>query len=229
MKPRYAIYYAPKPDDPLSGVAAHWLGRDAFSGAKLERPELQALIGLDLEALTADPRHYGFHATLKAPFELHSDQTEDALTEALDTFCATCQSFEAEIAPRALSAFIAFGLIGPSQDMQALHENCLRNFEPFRAPLSAEDIARRRKAPLSTLQDERLLAFGYPYIFEDFRFHMTLTGAVKDEELRARVVAALKDHFSCFVGPHTFWGLSLFKQDTRSQPLTIISQSAFGH
>jgi Protein of unknown function (DUF1045) len=228
MSARYAIYYAPQPDDPLSMEASRWLGRDAFSGDILIRPHLIELADLDLDILTADPRHYGFHATLKAPFELAVDQTEDALIAALVDFCGRYKAFDANMAPHALSHFIAFRLTSETVDMQALHEVCVRAFEPFRAPLTEADIARRRRANLSAIQDERLLSFGYPYIFEDFRFHMTLTGAVKDEPLRGRIVAALQDHFRCFAGPHNFWGLSLFKQDNRAEPFKIIKQSAFG-
>jgi Protein of unknown function (DUF1045) len=228
MTSRYAIYYAPKPDDPLMVQAGHWLGRDAFSGDVLARPSVADLEDLDLEALTASPRHYGFHATLKAPFELAADQNEASLIARLADFCAQYKSFEADIGPQELSYFIAFRLGGDPAAMLALHEACVRAFEPFRAPLADADIARRRKAPLSAIQDERLLEFGYPYIFEDFRFHMTLTGAVRDEQLRGRIVAALQGHFGRFVGPHNFGGLSLFKQDSRDEPFKIIRQSAFG-
>jgi hypothetical protein len=229
MSARYAIYYAPREGDPLMVQAGHWLGRDVFSGDDLARPSVADLEDLDLEALTASPRHYGFHATLKAPFELAADQSEDGLIAGLADFCAQYKSLEADIGPQELSHFIAFRLTGDTGAMLALHEACLRAFEPFCAPLSDADIARRRKAPLSAIQDERLLEFGYPYIFEDFRFHMTLTGEVRDPALRARIVAALQRHFSALIGPHTFWGLSLFKQDSRDEPFKIIWQSAFGH
>jgi Protein of unknown function (DUF1045) len=227
MSARYAIYYAPKADDPLALATASWLGRDASTGAQMSQPPFPALHDVDLQELTKSPRHYGFHATLKAPFALHQDQSEAALIEAVDAFSATFPAFDAEIAPMALSAFIAFRLTGEPDAMQALHEACVRAFEPFRAPLAAEDIARRRKAKLSALQDQRLLAFGYPYIFEDFRFHMTLTGAVPDEALRTRILSALQDHFAQLSGLHHFFGLSLFKQDNRDADFQILHQSAF--
>jgi Protein of unknown function (DUF1045) len=227
MTARYAIYYAPEPGDPLALAAASWLGRDALSGAHITRPQLLALREIDVEDLTRSPRHYGFHATLKAPFALHEDQSEAGLIEALDAFCATYSAFEADIAPMALSVFIAFRLTSDFKAMQALHEACVREFEPFRAPLAPTDIARRRKASLSALQDERLLAFGYPYIFEDFRFHMTLTGAVHDEALRTRVLEVLSAHFAPVIGVHQFFGLSLFKQASREADFYVLHQSAF--
>jgi putative phosphonate metabolism protein len=225
MTARYAIYYAPGPDEALHAMASAWLGRDAISGADLARPDVAALADLDLEALTADPRHYGFHATLKAPFSL-ADGTEEAdLIDGFLDFAATSPAFSADIAVQGLSAFIAFRLTAPSPDMQALHEASVRAFEPFRAPLGEADLARRRKANLSPVQDERLVAYGYPYIFEDFRFHMTLTGAVRDETLRGRIVAALADHFAPVSGLHRFDRLSLFRQETRDADFRVLAQA----
>lgn len=228
MSARYAIYYAPAPGSALHEAASAWLGRDAATGAVLARAPEPDLADLDLDALTADPRHYGFHATLKAPFGLAEDQAEADLIEALAVFAAGRPAFVADIAPQGLSAFIAFRLVAPSPAMQALHEDCVRAFELYRAPLSDADIARRRKAALTPDQDARLLAYGYPYVFEDFRFHMTLTGAVRDEALRARIVAALQRRFAPVSGPHHFDRLSLFRQETRDAPFTILAQAPFG-
>ena len=228
MTARYAIYYAPAPGTALHDAASAWLGRDAASGAALERPPEPALADLDLDALTADPRIYGVHATLKEPFELSVDQSETDLIEALAVFAAGRPAFTADIAPQGLSAFIAFRLIAPCPAMQALHEDCVRAFEPFRAPLSDADIARRRRAPLTAEQDARLIAFGYPYVFEDFRFHMTLTGAVRDEALRIRIITALQARFAPVSGPHVFDRLSLFRQETREATFTILAQASFG-
>jgi putative phosphonate metabolism protein len=228
MPARYAIYYAPAPGSALHDAASAWLGRDAATGAALERPPEPGLADLDLDALTADPRHYGFHATLKAPFELADGQAEADLMEALAVFAAGRPAFTADIAPQGLSAFIAFRLTAPSPSMQALHEDCVRAFELYRAPLSDADVARRRKAPLTAEQDARLIDFGYPYIFEDFRFHMTLTGAVRDEALRMRITSALQARFAPVSGPHVFDRLSLFRQETREAPFTILAQASFG-
>jgi hypothetical protein len=111
--------------------------------------------------------------------------------------------------------------------MQALHSACVRAFDPFRAPLSAADLERRRKAPLSPEQDARLVEWGYPYVFEDFRFHMTLTGAIRDEGLRNRVLTALKSHFALESGPHRFDGVAIFKQPDRHAPFEILQRFAF--
>ena len=74
MTARYAIYYAPAAEDELYRAASAWLGRDVYTDTPLVRPAIAGMESLDLDALTSDPRHYGWHATLKAPFELAAGQ-----------------------------------------------------------------------------------------------------------------------------------------------------------
>jgi putative phosphonate metabolism protein len=227
MTARYAIYYAPPADTPIWRKAAAWLGRDAYSGAAPARPVLAGLEGIDLDDLTADPRGYGFHATLKAPFELAPSASEADLLSAAEQFVVRQSPFVARVAPAALGRFLAFRLQDGEARMQALHEVCVRAFEPFRARLSDADLARRRRAPLTPEQDARLEAWGYPYVFEDFRFHMTLTGQIRDEALRERVLAALIEHFAAETGAHRFDGVAVFRQTDRAQPFDILQRFAF--
>jgi len=227
MTARYAIYYAPPDGSALWRKASAWLGRDVVTGQPLERPALPALADLDLDRLTADPRHYGFHATLKAPFELAAGRPEAELLQAAFGVAYRLAAFEAVIAPAALGRFLAFRLQSGEAAMQALHEACLRAFEPFRAPLSAADLERRRKAPLSAGQDAQLVTWGYPYVFDDFRFHMTLTGSIADDALRARVLAALQEHFAAETGPHCFDGVAVFRQTDRHAPFGMLQRFPF--
>lgn len=227
MSPRYAIYYAPSAGTALWDKASAWLGRDAYDGKTLARPQLPGLGGLDLDALTADPRGYGFHATLKAPFELHPDRTEAELLAFAAHFGVVHEAFEAEIAPAALGRFLAFRLTAATPAMDALHADCVRELDLFRAPLSDFDLARRRKAPLTPEQDARLVEWGYPYIFEEFRFHMTLTGSIRDDAERERVLAALQAHFAAETGVHRFDGVAIFKQEDRAAPFNILERFAF--
>jgi hypothetical protein len=227
MSPRYAVYYTPSAEDALTRRAAAWLGRDAFTGAPLARSAPAGLDGLDLDALTEDPRFYGFHATLKAPFELAPEAGEGTLLEFAKGFAARQAPFEAAIAPASLGRFLAFRLAAPSPQMQALHGACVRAFDPFRAPLGAADLARRRKAPLTAEQDARLLAWGYPYVFDDFRFHMTLTGSIADPAVAERLLPALQAHFADLSGPHRFGGVAVFRQDTRAEPFRVLARFDF--
>lgn len=227
MTARYAIYYAPAADSALWRKASAWLGRDAVAGARLAHPAVPGLEGLDVAELTAGPRHYGFHATLKAPFELASGRSEGELLAAAADFAGGLSPFEAQIAPAALGRFLAFRLQDGEAEMAALHAACVRAFEAFRAPPDAADLVRRRKAPLTPGQDRNLAAWGYPYVFEDFRFHMTLTGAIRDDLVRERVLSALRIHFADETGPHRFEAVAVFRQPDRDAPFDIVERFAF--
>jgi putative phosphonate metabolism protein len=227
MTARYAIYYAPRRDSLLHDLASAWLGRDAYTGEAVARPSVPGLEGLDLDALTADPRGYGFHATLKAPFELAADTQERDLVDFAERFAAARPAFSAAIAPASLGRFLAFRLTAPTPAMDALHAACVRDFDRFRAPIGEFDLARRRKADLSPEQDARLVAWGYPYIFEEFRFHMTLTGAVRDREIASRLLDALGAHFAEVAGEHRFDGVAVFRQPDRSAPFHILARFDF--
>jgi hypothetical protein len=227
MTARYAIYYAPPAECLLWAKASAWLGRDAYSGRAVARPPLPGLEDLDLDALTSDPRSYGFHATLKAPFELAQDRTEAGLLDFSRAFADAQPPFQAAIAPTRLGRFHAFRTIGVPAAMRALHDACVEAFDPFRAPMSAFDLDRRRKAGLTPDQDRRLVEWGYPYIFEDFRFHMTLTNALREEAVSARIATALAAYFANETGPHLFDGVAVFKQDHRNAPFRILERFAF--
>lgn len=227
MTARYALYYVPADDDALYRAASAWLGRCAFTGASVARPTLSGLDGVDVDALTADPRRYGFHATLKAPFELADGVGEDDLAQAAADYAAGLHGFVVDLSVAALGPFLALRLAQPSTPMQRLHEECVRHFERFRAPLSEFDLRRRLRPGMSERQEQQLRTFGYPGIFDDFRFHMTLTGPVGDAALHERVLAALTGYFAKLVGPHAVAGLALAKQDNRDADFVVLSWSPF--
>jgi hypothetical protein len=60
----------------------------------------------------------------------------------------------------------------------------LRAFDSFRAPLSAGDRERRMSAGLTPVQLELLDRWGYPYVLDQFQFHMTLAGPAPEEQRR---------------------------------------------
>jgi hypothetical protein len=66
--------------------------------------------------------------------------------------------------------------------LQALADDCVEHLDPFRAPTSEAELARRRRARLSSQQDAMLVRWGYPYVFDAWFFHMTLTRRLNAEE-----------------------------------------------
>lgn len=219
---RYALYAAPSAEHPLHRLAVSWLGRDAIDGRDLPLPEVEGLPAGAIETYLADPARYGFHATLKAPFSLREGTDEAGLLAAVDAFAADSAPIVIpELVARRLGRFFA---LVPNEPVDALDEwagRIVAGFEPFRAPLSEADIARRRTAGLTLEEERNLVDWGYPYVFGAFRFHMSLTGRVPREDAEA-VEAAIRRHFSDVEGqPFTIDRLAVFVEPERGAPFTI--------
>jgi 2'-5' RNA ligase len=191
------------------------------------QPDVADIAASDFAQLTADPRHYGFHATLKAPFALADGVNEAGLIAALADFAAQRRPFDTVLSPQALGRFLAFRPLVPCPHIQSLHEDAVRAFEPFRAPLAQRDLERRRASGLTPEQDALMVLWGYPYVFEYFRFHMTLTNAIADDALRQSLLEAATGHFAADIGLHRFASLSLFRQSDRDRPFDLIARAAF--
>ncbi len=91
---RYAICFTPAASEPLSHVAANWLGRNVFSGEMVEPTAIRGLSIHEIAFHTAMPRRYGFHGVLKAPFRLAADVSEAQLLRDLMRFCGTLSPFQ---------------------------------------------------------------------------------------------------------------------------------------
>jgi putative phosphonate metabolism protein len=218
---RYAIYVAPRAETRLWSFGKLVLGYDAETGQDVAQPTLDGLSADDVFDRTADPRKYGFHATLKPPFHLIDGETLPNLLEAAEAFAASTAPFTVpplEIA--ALGAFLALVPKPASPELHALADSCVRTFEPFRAPISPEDRARRLKSPLSDRQVGYLDLWGYPYVFDEFRFHMTLTGRLHHDE-RDLFRAALTDLYSAYAEPLEVRDIAIYEQATRADRFTV--------
>ncbi len=179
---RYAIYALPAPA-PLAQALAAWLGWDIATGQPVAQPVIK---GHNLPALTAVPRRYGAHGTLKPPFALASDRTVQELDTALSTFCARTEAVTLnglQVAP--LRGFLALVPIGDTQALNRMAAAVLSAMDGFRGPQSPAQLARRRAAGLNAREEALLLRWGYPYVMETFRFHITLTGPVDTAEGKA--------------------------------------------
>ncbi len=216
---RYALYFSPPQDDSLTRAAAEWLGRDAFSDETYPAPEEPGLPGPEQFELTADPRRYGFHATIKAPFALAASVTEKDLMAVVEDFAARTPAFEIpELVLGQLGRFFALVPGALHQPLQDFASSVVKSFEPFRAALSEADIARRKPEKLTESQRANLMRWGYPYVMDDFGFHMTLTGQVP-EERSALMKSILEQRFAAFTGrPLPISGIAVFTEETRGAP-----------
>jgi putative phosphonate metabolism protein len=188
---RYAVYYAPAPESALHRLGSGLLGRDAWSGDALPTPLFAGIAPERAAAITAEPRRYGFHATLKPPFALAPGCTQTALLRALETFAAGVAAFDAPALRLAeIGRFLALVPSAECRELTALAERAVRAFEPFRAPLSGAEHARREATSLDPRERELLAEWGYPYVLDRWRFHLTLTGRLEAFE-RDAVKAAL--------------------------------------
>jgi putative phosphonate metabolism protein len=226
---RYALYFIPPASDALTLAGQRWLGRNAFTGAKLEQPCVDGFDADALAALTADPRRYGFHATLKAPFSLAEGRTEAELVAEIGRFVSQAEPFAIpQVVVGRLGSFFALVPDDHCEDLQGFAGEVVRRFERFRAPLTSADIARRKPDELAAAERQNLVQWGYPYVFDEFRFHMTLTGRVPAER-RDAVESVLLDHFADFHGrPLTIAGLALFREPSRGADFTVHSLFPLG-
>ncbi|WP_424630000.1 DUF1045 domain-containing protein [Bradyrhizobium sp. SYSU BS000235] len=221
--PRYAIYFVPSADSVLYRFGASLLGYDSFTGKALPFVDgIEAQIA-DWKQITVDPRKYGFHATLKAPISLVSGKTESELISAIGRFAQTPRAVPV-ITPvvRAIGSFIAIVPHAPSPDLQTFAADCVTTFDDFRTPLTSEDRARRNVAALSEQQVAYLDRWGYPYVFDEFRFHMTLTGSLPAER-RDGVLEALQKRFAAIeLSSIAVEHLALLRQNDAASQFTVI-------
>ncbi|WP_159587020.1 DUF1045 domain-containing protein [Chelativorans xinjiangense] len=226
---RYAIYFTLDKDDPLGRVAERWLGRSVF-GRQVPAPvAVDTFSAAEIAFHTAAPRRYGFHATLKAPFRLAEDRSEGELTAALARFAAEREPVVLErVAARRLGGFFAIVPETPSPELARLAGEVVEAFEPFRAPLSPEEIERRSPENLTPEQLKNLHKWGYPYVFDAFRFHMTLTGRVPEAEA-PRMERAIDAFFGpLLLEPLELSSLALFAEPELGAPFHIKSFHAIG-
>lgn len=224
---RFALYFAPEDGSALAEFGWWWLGRRPDSTALAPLPE----VGLDpahQAGLVADARRYGFHATLKAPFRLAEGADEAGLMDTAADFARRRRPFvEPPFTLQDLHGFLALRPRQPSAAIDALAGDCVQAFDRFRAPPTDAERRRRLASPLTERQKERYERWGYPYVFDEFRFHMTLTRSLRDGERDE--VRHLLDRLSAAVQkePVEFRSLCLFVQETAGAPFVLAERFPF--
>lgn len=192
---RYAIYWAPEPG-PLADLAAGWLGWDAAAGRETRHPDLPGL-PRPVADLTETPRKYGFHGTLKAPFRLAEGRTATELQAAVAALCARTAPVALDGMRLArLGNFLALVPDGDASALGALAARLVAELDGFRAPLTAADLARRGADRLPPHKRALLERWGYPHVMEEFRFHLTLSGAFD-----AAILDAVRDRLAPLFAP----------------------------
>jgi hypothetical protein len=175
---RFAIYYVPS-DDHLASVGAAWLGWDVRTGAVTVQMDI-----VGLEQVTTTPRKYGFHGTLKPPFRLAQGHSlADLQTAIAGVACTVGPARCARLELQSLGHFLALVPGGDTEGLATLAAKFVTQLDRFRAGPSDAELTRRRAGGLTPAQDARLLAWGYPYVLDQFRFHITLTCGMAADDL----------------------------------------------
>lgn len=220
---RFAIYFAPDPKSALWQTASRWLGRDAADG-EVEVNVPDGFNADEFAAATASARRYGFHATLVAPMRLASGVAPRDLSAAAEEFAARHNPFtigRAEI--RNLAGFLAVMPVAQSDSLTRFAGACVTHFRPLLAPMSVTEREKRLKGGLTARQTELLDEFGYPYVMEEFRFHMTLTDRLPEAERTRYLEAATARFAEALAEPVTIDRIAIFKESEPGAPFLRIA------
>jgi hypothetical protein len=120
-----------------------------------------------------------------------------------------------------LRGFLALRETEPCSALQALADACVEQLDPFRAPMSDADLARRRTLGLSAQEAAMLARWGYPYVFETWFFHMTLTRRLSEPEKEVFLPAAEAYFAPVLELPRRVTDLCIFTQATPDSALNI--------
>jgi hypothetical protein len=230
---RYAAYFAPAIASDWWEAGSDWLGRSATSGEPRPQPVFDGLpVDLQRKA-TAAPRRYGWHATLAAPFTPWPHIEEATLRDGLQMLCQAWEPFDMPALEVALlDDFLALVPVQPSPALHAVAGACVTGLHAFAEPLSPSELQRRRAAGLTPEEDALLLRWGYPFVLERFRFHLSLTGSLRDTtaaEVDA-LRAAARQNFAPLLAspPLRFEAISLFAEPMPGADFMCLAQMELG-
>jgi putative phosphonate metabolism protein len=225
---RYAIYYLPQPNTLLYSLGVEWLGYDLERGVSV-MPPLPDEISIDCwSQVTASPRRYGFHATLKPPFRLAKDHSQQELRAALAKFANDCHPFSGSPLTLAhLGRFQALILCEPLDALSQLAANCVTQFDSFRFPPDKAELSQRRHNGLSPRELENLDRWGYPYVLDTWKFHMTLTSSLPDP-LSNSVYAHLNTRLQAlWTEPLRVDSICLFREPAPGEAFGLVERFPF--
>ena len=152
------------------------MGRDPETAATLPQPDVP-----DIFTATVDARMYGLHCTLKPPMRLATNY--DAFVDDAAAVARTVAPFAMPpLHVAGLSGFLAVREAEPCPALYALADACVAGVDRHRAPPDPAELVRRRAGGLSPAREAMLVRWGYPGVFSEWRFHMTLTRRLSDAE-----------------------------------------------
>jgi hypothetical protein len=227
---RFAIYAAPRESSPWWQIWSEWLGRDAGTLTSMSPPSIPGIDPIVMRSLLKEPSRYGLHATIKAPFRLNLNVDLDELKSRTQEIALQYEPFELDLSLERLKNFFALTPVRDVHLINQLAKHVVRDLDRFRLPLNEQDIAKRRLLGLSPHEDQMLLKWGYPYVMESFRFHISLTGRLdmldEGEENKVRE-AILKRLESLSKHPFIMDSLCLFEEPSSGADFLMTQRFLF--
>lgn len=225
---RYAIYFAPEKDTPLYQFGRTWFGQDIDNNTCDIERRCYGLGDETVRRLTLVPSRYGFHATLKAPFYLADAKSPHLLQQEIRNFAARQRPFKLHNLTLAeYDGQLVLALADKNEELDKLARACVANFDEFRAPLTKQERDRRNQKFLTERQHNLFEQWGYPYTFEEYRFHITLTGPITNKEITQLLpvlAPALKD---VSMEPVTVKSICLFGDPGDNRRFKLIERFPF--
>ncbi len=227
MSSRYALYYVPADGSPLGQFGAALFGRwpDGRSEADtLDLPQRRERV--------ARVAHYGFHATLKAPFHLTDGATEQQLLDDVNSKTrhwgsATLDGLTVSLDTATLS--LRHGASSDPEQVAAVNDlarHAVLDLERWRAPLSAKAYARRKPEQLGPRARDMLDTYGYPWVLDEFNFHITLADRFHDSSDETWVESLKRIFLERVTVAPQLSCISVCRESAPGEPMTRIAEFA---
>ncbi|MDF1749999.1 MAG: DUF1045 domain-containing protein [Alphaproteobacteria bacterium] len=222
---RYGIYFGPRPHEPLHDFGKSWFGTDPETGSAVSAIPLPGYSEGEHAHLIKAPKHYALHGTVKPPFFLADGMDYDGLKQATAELAATLHPITlSPLTLKDLNGFLALCPVEAPATLNALARRCVTELDSFRRPALESEIEQRRAVGLTANQDANLLRWGYPYVLNDFRFHITLTSRLSEAD-RVKTAEALEHRIAPLLSaPIQIQDLCLYGEPEDGSPFRVIDR-----
>ena len=223
---RFAVRFSPAIGSPWWDFGSRWLGQCAFTGETFVQPVIEHLPNALHERLTAGPRRHGWHATLKAPFELARGINTAILEHGVDAIAlmwhpTVIPSFRVEI----FKDILALVPATPCAAVDAIAGACVTGLHPYSAPLPPENLRRCRASGLTAREDALLLRWRHPFVLDQFCFHLPLTSSLRGvTPLQVKALIDAAQHAVEDLPACVFDAISLFKEPAPGENFIFLSR-----
>ncbi|WP_413194689.1 DUF1045 domain-containing protein [Pararobbsia alpina] len=228
---RFALYYAPARESAWWTAGCQWLGRDPETGERYTPPGIATLTqrGIDVASLSVAPQRYGWHGTLVAPARCAPGIAPDEVLARAAQWAERQQAFTLDVEVETLGTFVAIrpATLDGATAINAVASSALGACSTLRAMPGEREMQRRLESNLTPRQRELLAAWGYPYVLDEFRFHMTLSDSLPNDSDRQAVLNWWRERVPG-LGPMQIDGAALYIEPEPGAPFTLWARLPFG-